>query len=58
MIWSKIVQGIPGSENEGWGVKEEKLRKVIKELDIEYVVIEQVHRVKRNSDNNDQYWPK
>ena len=33
---------------------EEKLRKVIKdELDIENVVIERAHRVKRNNDDND-----
>ena len=45
------VKGIPGSENEGWNVTEEKLRKVIKdELDIENVVIERAHRVKRNND--------
>ena len=51
------VEGIPGSENEGWDVTEEKLRKVIKdELDIENVVTEQAQRVKRNNDdkNNDQ----
>ena len=43
--------GIPGSENEGLDVTEEKLRKVIKdELDIENVVIERAHRVKRNND--------
>ena len=48
------VKGIPGSENEGWNVTEEKLRKVIKdELDIENVVIERAHRVKRNDDNNE-----
>ena len=35
------VEGIPGSENEGWDVTEEKLKKVIKdELDIENVVIQ------------------
>ena len=38
------VQGIPGSENEGWDVTKEKLRKVIKEL---------AHRIKRNNDDND-----
>ena len=44
------VEGIPGSENEGWDVTEEKLKKVIKdELDIENVVIERAHRVKRKS---------
>ena len=48
------VEGIPGSENEGWDVTEEKLRKVIKdELDIENVVTEQVQRVKRNNDSNE-----
>ena len=48
------VEGILGSENEGWDVTEEKLRKVIKdELDIENVVIERAHRVKRNNDNNE-----
>ena len=42
------VEGIPGSENEGWDVTEEILRKVIKdELDIENVVIERMHRVKK-----------
>ena len=47
------IEGILGSENEGWDVTEEKLRKVIKgELDIENVVIERGHRVKRNNDNN------
>ena len=47
------IEGILGSENEEWDVTEEKLRKVIKgELDIENVVIERVHRVKRNNDNN------
>ena len=52
------VEAIPSSENEGWDVTEEKLRKVIKdELDIEYVVIERAHSVKQNngnSENNDQ----
>ena len=44
------VEGIAGSENEGWDVTEEKLKKVIKdELDIENVVIERAHRVKRKS---------
>ena len=34
------VEGIPGCENEGWDVTEEKLKKVIKdELHIENVVI-------------------
>ena len=48
------VEVIPGSENEGWDVTEEKLRKVIKdELDIENVVIERAHRVKRNNENNE-----
>ena len=48
------VEGIPGSENEGWDVTEEKLRKVIKdELDIENVVTEEVQRVKRNNDSNE-----
>ena len=47
-------EGIPGSENEGWDVTEDKLRKFIKdELDIENVVIEQAHMVKRNNDNNE-----
>ena len=47
-------EGIPGSENERWDLTEEKLREVIKdELDIENVVIEQAHRVKRNNDNNE-----
>ena len=41
------AEGIPGSENEGWDVTEEKLRKVIKgKLDIGRVVIERAHRVK------------
>ena len=48
------VEGIPGSENEGWDVTEEKLKKVIKdELDVENVVIERAHRVKRNNDKNE-----
>ena len=48
------IEGIPGSENEEWDVTEEKLRKVIKdEVDIENVVIERAHRVKRNNDNNE-----
>ena len=48
------VEGIPGSENEGWEVAEEKLRNVIKEeLGIESVDFEREHRVKRNADNND-----
>ena len=48
------VEGIPVSENDGWDVTEEKLRKVIKDkLDIENVVIERAHRVKRNNDNNE-----
>ena len=48
------LEGITGSENEIWDVTEEKLKKVIKdELDIENVVIEQAHRVKRNNDNNE-----
>ena len=53
------VKGIPGSENEGWDVTEEKLKKVIKDkLDIENVVTERVHGVKGNNNgynNNDQY---
>ena len=49
------VEGIPGSENEGWDVTEEKLKKVIKdELDIENIVIERAHRVKQNNDNNEK----
>ena len=45
---------MPGSENEGWDVTEEKLKKVIKEeLDIGNAVIEQRHRAKRNKDDND-----
>ena len=41
------VEGILGSENEGWDVIEEELKKVIKdEVDLENVVIEQAHRVK------------
>ena len=48
------IEGIPGSKNEGWEVTEEKLRNVIKEeLGIESVDFERVHRVKRNTDNND-----
>ena len=48
------VEVIPGSENEGWDVTEEKLRKVVKDkLDIENVVIERAHRVNRNNDNNE-----
>ena len=48
------VEGIPGSENGRWDVTEEKLGKVIKnELDIENVVIERAHRVKRNNENNE-----
>ena len=48
------VEGIPSSENEGWDVTEEKLRKVIKdELDIEYVVIERAHSVKQNNGNSE-----
>ena len=48
------VEGIAGSENEGWDVTEEKLKKVIKdELDIENVVIEGGHRVKQNNDKNE-----
>ena len=48
------VKCIPGSENEGWYVMKEKLRKFFKdELDVENVVIEQVHEVKWNNDNND-----
>ena len=48
------VEGIPGSENEGWEVTEEKLRNVIKEeLGIESVDFERAHRVNRNADNND-----
>ena len=47
------VEGIPGSENEGWDVTEEKLKKVINdELDIENVTIERTYRVKRNNRNN------
>ena len=48
------VKGIPGSENEGWNVTEENLRKVIKdEQGFEDAVIKRVHRVKRNNDNNE-----
>ena len=48
------VEGIPGCENEGWDVTEEKLKKVIKdELDIENVVIEGGHKVKQNNDKNE-----
>ena len=48
------VEGIPGRENEGWEVTQEKLRNVIKEeLGIESVDFEQAHRVNRNADNND-----
>ena len=48
------VEVIPGSENEGWDVTEEKLKKVIKdELDIENVVIEGGHKVKQNNDKNE-----
>ena len=48
------VKCIPGSENEGWYVMKEKLRKFFKdELDVENVVIEQVHEVKWNNYNND-----
>ena len=48
------VEAIPGSENEGWDVTQKKLKKVIKdELDIENVVIERAHRVRRNNDNNE-----
>ena len=48
------VEGIPGRENEGWDVAEEKLRKVVKDkLNIENVVIERAHRVKENNDDND-----
>ena len=48
------VEGIPGSENERWDVREERLRKVIKdEIYIENVAIERAHRVKRNNDNNE-----
>ena len=48
------VEGIPGRENEGWDMAEEKLRKVAKDkLNIENVVIERVHRVKENNDDND-----
>ena len=48
------VEGISRSENEGWDVTEEKLKKVIKdELDIGNVVIERGHRVKRNNGNNE-----
>ena len=44
------VEGSLGNENEGCHVTEEKLKKVIKdELDIENVVIERAHRVKRKS---------
>ena len=49
------VEGIPDSEHEGWDVTEEKLKK--DELDIENVVTERGHRVKRingNIENNDQ----
>ena len=45
---------MPGSENEGRDVTEEKLKKVIKEeLDIGNAVIEQRDRAKRNKDDND-----
>ena len=45
---------MPGKENEGWDVTEEKLRKVIKdELDLENVVTKRAHRVKGNNDNNE-----
>ena len=48
------AEGMPGSENEGWDVTEEKLRKVIKdELDLENVVTELAHRAKGNNDNNE-----
>ena len=48
------VEGIPGSENEGWNVTVGKLQKIIKEeLDIENVVIKQAHMVKRNNDDGD-----
>ena len=49
------VEGIPGSEHEEWDVTEEKLKK--DELDIENVITEREHRVKRidgNIENNDQ----
>ena len=49
------VKGIPGSEHEEWDVTEEKLKK--DELDIENVITEREHRVKRidgNIENNDQ----
>ena len=47
------VEGIPGNENEGWEVTEEKLRNFIKEeLGIESVDFERAHRVKCNADNN------
>ena len=48
------AEGMPDSENEGWYVTEEKLRKVIKdELDLENVATERAHRVKGNNDNNE-----
>ena len=48
------AEGMPGSENEGWDVTEEKLRKVIKDqLDLENVVTERAHRAKGNNDNNE-----
>ena len=48
------VGDIRGSKNEGWDVTKEKLRKVIKdELDIENLVIERVHRVKGNNNDNE-----
>ena len=41
------VEATAGSENEGWDVTQEKLKKVIKnEIDIENVVIERAHTVK------------
>ena len=48
------AEGMPDSENEGWYVTGEKLRKVIKdELDLENVATERAHRVKGNNDNNE-----
>ena len=44
------VEGIPGSENEGWDVTEEKLKKVIKDELDENKIIQRKYRVKRNND--------
>ena len=41
------VEGTPGSENKGWDVTQEKLKKIIKdELHIENVVTERAHTLK------------